>query len=68
MPLCNPQPNWALKHRSPHFPLFLRSLFQHVRNETAIDEPILSVEYLKGSNCILALACGFTDTEQLACT
>lgn len=44
------------------------SLFQHVRNETALEEPTLAVEYLRGSNFLLALACGFNDTAQLACT
>lgn len=44
------------------------SLFEHVREMTAMDEPTLTVEYLKGSNALLAKACGFADAAQLACT
>ena len=58
-------------HRTPTHPfraLLHCSLFEQVRQETAVEEPMLSVEYLKGSNALLAKACGFTDAAQLACT
>lgn len=45
-----------------------RSLFMSVREETAVEEPALSVAYLQGSNRLLALACGLSDPALLACT
>lgn len=48
--------------------LLLCSLFQYVREVTALEEPTLSVSYLRGSNKLLAEACGHTDPALLECT
>lgn len=52
----------------PHAVPSARSLFRRVREETALESPTLTVEYLQGSNALLAAACGRTDTAELACT